>query len=50
MWLYPLPSLIAVLGWLFVVSTRLDYWKIVLAVFGSGVAVYVVRQVWRETR
>jgi amino acid transporter len=50
MWLYPLPSLVAVLGWLFVVTTRLEYWKIVLAVFGSGIAVYVVRQLWRECR
>jgi hypothetical protein len=48
MWLYPLPSLIAVLGWLFVVSARLEYWKIVLAVFGSGVVVYVVRQMWKK--
>jgi amino acid transporter len=45
MWLYPLPSLIAVVGWLFVVSARLEYWKIVLVVFGTGVVVYPL---WRR--
>ena len=45
MWLYPLPSLIAVAGWLFVVVARLEYWKIVLVVFGTGIVVYPV---WRR--
>ncbi len=45
MWLYPLPSLVAVVGWLFVLGARLEYWRIVLAVLGSGVAVYPV---WRN--
>ncbi len=45
MWLYPLPSLVAAVGWLFVLAAKLEYWPIVLAVLGSGIAVYPV---WRR--
>jgi len=44
MWLYPLPSLIAAAGWIFVLAARMEYWRIVLAVVGSGVVVYPI---WR---
>lgn len=45
MWLYPLPSIIAAAGWLFVLAAKLEYWKIVLVVVGSGVVVYPL---WRR--
>jgi amino acid transporter len=45
MWLYPLPSLIAAAGWLFVLGAKLEYWGIVLGVFGSGIVIYPL---WRR--
>ena len=40
MWLYPIPSLIALVGWLFVLGTRTEYLLAVGAVIASGVIVY----------
>ena len=40
MWLYPLPSLLALIGWLFVLGTRVETLWAVAAVIGSGVIVY----------
>jgi amino acid transporter len=45
MWLYPLPSLIAAFGWLFVLVAKLDYWPVVLGVLGSGIVIYPL---WRK--
>jgi len=42
MWLYPLPSLIALTGWLFVLGTRTELLWAVAAVIISGIAVYSV--------
>ncbi len=44
MWLYPLPSIIAALGWMFVLVAQFKFLPIALAVVGSGIAVYPV---WR---
>jgi amino acid transporter len=48
MWLYPLPSLVAAAGWLFVLGAKLEYWKIVLAVMASGTAVYPLWRWWAD--
>jgi amino acid transporter len=40
MWLYPLPSLLALVGWLFVLGTRTDLLWMVGGVLVSGVAVF----------
>jgi amino acid transporter len=40
MWLYPIPSLVALFGWLFVLGTRAEYLWPVVAVIVSGVIVY----------
>lgn len=40
MWLYPIPSLIALFGWLFVLGTRSQYLWPVVAVILNGLAVY----------
>lgn len=40
MWLYPLPSLIALVGWLFVLGTRVQLLWAVAAVIVSGAIVY----------
>ena len=40
MWLYPLPSLLALSGWLFVLGTRADLLWMVFGVLASGVAVF----------
>jgi len=45
MWLYPLPSIIAALGWLAVLVAQYQYMPVALAVVGSGIAVYPV---WRH--
>jgi hypothetical protein len=40
MWLYPLPSLLALAGWLFVLGTRAGLLWLVISVLASGVAVF----------
>lgn len=40
MWFYPIPSLIALFGWLFVLGTRFVYLWPVVAVISSGLVVY----------
>ena len=40
MWLYPVPSLIALVGWIFVLGTRVELLWAVAAVIVSGVVVY----------
>ena len=42
MWLYPLPSLIALLGWLFVLGTRLQLLTTAVGVIVSGIVVYQI--------
>ena len=48
MWLYPLPSLLALAGWLFVLGTRADLLWMVFGVLASGVAVFFFF-LWRPT-
>jgi hypothetical protein len=45
MWLYPLPALLAAVGWLFVLGARYEFLPIALAVIGSGIVVYPI---WRR--
>ncbi|MGD9723022.1 MAG: APC family permease [Pirellulales bacterium] len=45
MWLYPLPSLIAGLGWLFMLGAQYHMLPLALAVIGAGVVVYPL---WRR--
>lgn len=45
MWLYPLPSLVAFGGWLFIVAAKYQYLAAALIVFASGAAVYPL---WRR--
>ncbi len=47
MWLYPLPSLVAACGWLFVLGSKLEHMTFALAVFGSGAAVYPLWRRWQ---
>lgn len=49
MWLYPLPSLLALAGWLFVLGTRLDLLWMVLGVLVSGVTVFFFF-LWRPAK
>jgi amino acid transporter len=42
MWFYPIPSLIAFFGWLFVLGARAEYLGPVAAVISSGVVVYFI--------
>jgi amino acid transporter len=45
MWFYPLPSLVALVGWLFLLSTTdAKLWGVLAAVYGSGLVVYWLRQ------
>jgi APA family basic amino acid/polyamine antiporter len=45
MWLYPIPSLIAAAGWLFVLVAQYQLLPIALAVVGSGIVIYPI---WRR--
>ena len=45
MWLYPLPSLIAVAGWLFIAIAKYEYLPAALMVFVSGALVFPL---WRR--
>jgi len=51
MWLYPLPSLIALVGWLFLVGTS-EYWVLLgaLGVIASGCIAFFVWNAWPRTR
>ena len=40
MWLYPCPSLLALLGWLFVLGAKTELLWMVLGVLASGVVVF----------
>src|SRR5262249_55960891 len=44
MWLYPLPSLIALVGWIFVAATQYKYLLAALAVLVAGAIVFPVWQ------
>ncbi len=44
MWLYPVPSLIAAVGWLFVLIAQYEYLPIALAVLVAGVVIYPMWQ------
>jgi amino acid transporter len=44
MWLYPLPSLVALVGWVFLLATTAGYLlSLLLVVYGSGLLVYILR-------
>jgi amino acid transporter len=45
MWMYPLPALVAAIGWLFVLGAQYKIVPIALAVVGAGIVVYPV---WRQ--
>jgi amino acid transporter len=51
MWLYPVPALVALAGWIFVlgVSPPKVLWS-ALAVMGSGIGVYVLWNLWKSRR
>jgi amino acid transporter len=45
MWLYPLPSLVALIGWVFLLASGGGgFLKLLIAVYGSGILVYVLRK------
>jgi amino acid transporter len=45
MWLYPLPSLIALLGWLFLLgASEWKLWQLLLGVYASGLLAYWFRK------
>lgn len=44
MWLYPLPSLLALIGWVFLLATSARvYLALLFVVYGSGLMVYLLR-------
>lgn len=44
MWFYPLPSLVALVGWIFLLATSEGYLlSLLLAVYGSGLLAYILR-------
>jgi amino acid transporter len=44
MWLYPLPSLIALAGWIFLLSTSaIEVLSLLFVVYGSGLFAYILR-------
>ena len=45
MWLYPVPAVLAAVGWMFVLAARYEFLPVSLAVIGSGVVVYPI---WRR--
>jgi hypothetical protein len=48
MWFYPLPSLIALVGWLFLLGTSDGKLLGLLAgVYATGVVAFLVRERWR---
>jgi amino acid transporter len=51
MWLYPLPSCIALVGWFFLLGTsELKVLGLLLGVYSSGLLVYLVRDFLRRRR
>ena len=47
MWLYPLPSIIALVGWILLLSTTpFNLLGLVALVYGSGLVIFVVRTWW----
>jgi amino acid transporter len=50
MWLYPLPSLIAIAGWLFIVVAKFEYLSAALIVFASGTLVFPLWQRYAAAR
>lgn len=45
MWLYPFPSVVAAIGWLFVLGAKYELLPVALAVIAAGVVIYPV---WRR--
>jgi hypothetical protein len=44
MWLYPLPSLVAIIGWVFLLATSAGLLlSLLVVVYGSGLLVYILR-------
>ncbi|HEX2476087.1 MAG TPA: hypothetical protein VHK01_15155, partial [Lacipirellulaceae bacterium] len=51
MWFYPLPSLIALVGWIFVLGTStIDILRLLFVVYGSGLLVYILRDQFMPQR
>jgi amino acid transporter len=51
MWLYPLPSLVALTGWLFLLASSAGYLLILLiVVYGSGLMAYKLRDQFAKVR
>ena len=51
MWLYPLPSCIALVGWVFLLTTsHEDFLRLLFGVYGSGLLVYLLRDLFRANR
>jgi amino acid transporter len=51
MWLYPLPSLIALVGWVFVLGTsKIEILRLLFVVYGSGLLVYILRDQFMPQR
>jgi len=49
MWLYPLPSLVALAGWLFVLGTsKLEALSLAAAVLVTGVIAFLIRDGWQR--
>jgi amino acid transporter len=44
MWLYPLPSLVALTGWIFLLATSAGYLlSLLIIVYGTGLLAYILR-------
>ena len=51
MWFYPLPSMIALVGWTFLlVTSERGVLKLLVFVYGSGLLVFVLRDQFIERR
>jgi amino acid transporter len=51
MWLYPLPSLIALVGWVFLLGTsKIEILQLLFIVYGSGLLVYILRDQFLPAR
>lgn len=51
MWLYPLPALVALVGWVFLLSTSgEDVLSFLFVVYGSGLLAYIVREYYTAGR
>jgi amino acid transporter len=50
MWLYPLPSLVALIGWVFLLATSERYLlSLLFIVYGSGLLAYIIRDQFTQS-